>query len=106
MWRRKAVEQVEHRGAQLMKPGEGQLHLRLNPRGVGHSAVRCLPDQVLQERRFAYTRFTPQYECPALADPNSLDELIERLTFAAPVSQHRATPSPGPAFVAPSGEYP
>jgi hypothetical protein len=63
-------------------------------------------DQVLEERRFTYTRFTPQDECPARACPNSVNELIERLTFAAPVSQHRATPSPGPAFVASPGEYP
>ena len=56
------VEAVQHRRAQQVQPGEGQLHLRLHARHTHHLAVRGVQDQVVQSTR----------SCPRLGRPASL----------------------------------
>ena len=53
--------------------------------GTRHAAVRHLPDQILQQRRFAYTRFPAKHQCSALARPNSRGQPGEHLALPAPV---------------------
>jgi len=40
------VEVIKHRRAQLVQPGERELHLRLHPGGAHHPAPRRGPEQV------------------------------------------------------------
>src|SRR6202011_2591084 len=56
-WRnREPSEVIEHRRAQLMPPGERELHLRLDTSGTRHQAARRVIGNVIQQRRLAPTR--------------------------------------------------
>ena len=81
---RETLEAIQHRRAQLMQPGEGKLHLRLDTSGPHHTAARRLLDHVLQQRRLAHARFAAHHQRPALTRANSFDEPVEHVAFAAP----------------------
>ena len=53
---RECVEPVEHRRAELMDPGERQLHLRLHGRELRDSEAGCLPRGVAQQGGLADAR--------------------------------------------------
>ena len=78
------LEPIEHRRQQLMQPGEGQLHLRLDTDGTRHPKARRLLDQVLEQRRLAHARLAAHHQGPALARADRFDEVVEHLAFAAP----------------------
>ena len=86
---RKTLEPVEHRRQQLMQPGEGQLHLRLDAGGTHDQAVRCLRDQVIQQRGLADTRFAADHQRPALTPANSVGEPVKLVALAASALQVR-----------------
>ena len=69
---------------QVMQPGEGELHLRLDAGGAHHQAARCLLDQVVQQRGLAHARFTAHHQRPALTSSNGFDEPVEHLAFGVP----------------------
>ena len=81
---RKTLEPVEHRSQELMQPGEGELHLRLDAGGTHDQAVRCLLDQVIQQRGLAHARFATDDQRPALTCANGFDEPAEHVALAAP----------------------
>jgi len=60
--RRKRVEPVEQRPAQLMEAGERQLHVRLDSHRPDDVRIRRRRDQVLQQRRLADPGLTPQHQ--------------------------------------------
>ncbi len=93
---RQPPQPIQHRRAQLMQPGERQLHLRLDTRGGRHPAARRPPGQVLQQRRLARTRLAPHHQRPALTRPHSPQQPVQHLTFAAAAQQHRDPSSPRP----------
>jgi hypothetical protein len=70
-----------------MQDGERELHLRLDTRGARHTEARRVFDDVVQQRRLAYAGFSAYYQCPALPRPNSSDQPVEHVAFAAPAGQ-------------------
>jgi hypothetical protein len=84
---RHTPQPIQHRRAQLMQPGERQLHLRLDPRGGRHPATRRPPGQVIQQRRLARTRLATHHQRPALTRPHSPQEPVQHLTFVAAAQQ-------------------
>ena len=61
---RQALETIKHRCQQLMQPGEGELHLRLDTGGARHTAARGVLDHVVQQRRLAHARFAAHAPAP------------------------------------------
>ena len=57
--RRKPLEPVEQRPAQLMQTGEGQLHVRLDPHRPDDGGIRRRRDQVVQQRRLSDPGLSP-----------------------------------------------
>ena len=84
---REALEAIQHRRQQLMQPGEGELHLRLDAGGTHHATTRRVVDRVVQERRLAHPRLAAQHQCPALARAHGVDEAVEHVAFAAPARE-------------------
>jgi hypothetical protein len=84
---REILEAIQHRRQQLVQPGEGELHLRLDTRGPHHTAARRLPDHVIQQRRLAHARFATHHQCPALTPANGVDEAVEYVAFGAPADE-------------------
>ena len=84
---------VQHLRAQLMQPGEGQLHLRLHTGRPRHPAPVRPRSQVLQERALAYPRVTAHHQGTALTSPDSIDEPVKLITFGQPVRQLDRTAS-------------
>ena len=100
---REPLQAVQHRRQQLVHPGVGELHLRLDTCGMRHPAARRLLDQVVQQRRLAHARLPAHHQGPALTGASSIQELVEHAAFAAPVPQLRRR-SP-PAGGSPSARY-
>jgi hypothetical protein len=75
---------IQHRRAQLMQPGEGQLHFRLHSHGPRDQAPRGPPGQVVEQHGLAYAGLTTQHQCPALAGPDAGHEPVKFAAFAAP----------------------
>jgi hypothetical protein len=84
LWTRQPVEVIEHRHAQLMQPGERELHLRLDTSGARHQAARRVIGHIIQQCRLAHTRFAAHHQCPALTRADTLDQPVEHLAFASP----------------------
>ena len=89
LWHGQMIEPIQHRRAQLMQPGEGQLHLRLDPHRAHHPAARRLPGQVVQQRCLAHPRLTADHQHAALAGPHGLDDAAESAHLAAGPSAPR-----------------
>ena len=73
---------VQHRRAQLMQPGERQLHLRLHAHRARHPAPVRPVDQVVQQRGLAHARVAAHHQRPALTGPDRLDQPVEHVAFA------------------------
>ena len=82
--RRKPLQPVEQRPAQLMQAGEGQLHIRLDPHRPHDGRIRRRRDQVFQQRRLADPGLSPQHQRPALTAPDRRDQVIQQRAFASP----------------------
>src|SRR3979411_2394790 len=70
-----------------MQTRERELHLRLDTRGAHHTTARRMLDRVVQQRRLAHARLAPHHQHPALTRPDSIDEPVEHVAFAAPSRQ-------------------
>ena len=75
---------IQHRRAQLMQPGEGQLHFRLHSHGPRDQAPRGPPGQVVKQSSLAHTGLTAYHQGPALTGPHASNEPIKYATFAEP----------------------
>jgi hypothetical protein len=84
---RETLEAVQHRRAQLVHPGEGELHLRLDTHSTRHPAARGVLHQVVQQRRLAHARVTAHHQGPALTGANRVEEPVQHVAFAAPTRQ-------------------
>ena len=80
---RQPVELAEHRRAQLMQPGERELHLRLNPRDPGDATLRGPLGDVLQQRRLADPRLAAQDLHRALPRTDALQLAVQCLALDA-----------------------
>jgi hypothetical protein len=76
---------IQYRCAQLVQPGEGQLHLRLHARRPDQAAPGRPLARVVKQHSLAYTRLTVHHQRPALTRPHSIDELLQQAAFGAPV---------------------
>jgi hypothetical protein len=63
---RQVLEPIEHRRAQLVKGGERELHLRLDPDSPHEPKVRSRPDRVVQQGGLAHARLAADHEHAAL----------------------------------------
>ena len=82
---RKNLCLIQHRSAQLMQAGEGQLHFRLHGHGPRDQAPRGPPGQVVQQHRLAYAGLTAHHQGASLTGPHAGDEPIKYPTFDEPV---------------------
>jgi hypothetical protein len=89
--KREPLEATQHRRQQLVHPGVGELHLRLDPHSTRHPAARRLLDQVVQQRRLAHARLPVHHQRPTRAPTHRVHELVEHAAFAAPAPQRRGT---------------
>jgi hypothetical protein len=80
---------VQHRCAQLVQPGEGQLHLGLDPRGPCDPAPGRGLLEVVEERGLADPRLAAQDQHLAAAGPDPGQEPVQRLALLAPATQSR-----------------
>ena len=103
---RQPVEVIEQRCAELVQPGEGQLHLRLHAHRAGHPTPLCPVDQVVQQHGLAHAGVAAHHQRPALTGTNRLDEAVEHVAFAAPVRQPGRTPSKPEIRRHPTGTMP
>jgi hypothetical protein len=75
---RQVVQAAQHRGAQLLQPGERQLHLGLDPRRPGDPAPGRRPDEVVEQSGLADARLAPHDQHLALAAPDGRQETVQR----------------------------
>jgi hypothetical protein len=91
------LEAVEHGRAQLMQPGEGELHLGLDPSDPGDTALRGLLGDVRQQRRLAHPGLTPQDLHRALPRADALQLTVQHLALVTAALQHGAWSLSAPA---------
>jgi hypothetical protein len=91
---REPIEPVEERRAELVEPGERELHLGLDTSGARDAAPGCVARQVLQQRRLADPGFATQDEHPAPPLAGARQELVQRVALAAATTQAPRT-APG-----------
>jgi hypothetical protein len=80
-------EPAEHRRAQLVQPGEGELHLRLDAGHPGHPETGCLGDQVAQQFRLADPWLSPHDQDGTPAAAHVHDETSQDFQLAGPAEQ-------------------
>ena len=90
---RQTIDVIQHRRAQLLQPGERQLHLRLDTRSTRDTAARRSPGRILQQRRLTYARLTAHHQRPALTSADSTDQPVKYVALAAPARQPSRTSS-------------
>ena len=81
------IQMVQHRRAQLVQPGERQLHLRLHARRPRDPGIRRALRQELQQRRLADPRLAPHHQHSAAARPRIGHEPIQHLALMPPAPQ-------------------
>ena len=84
---RQRVELVEQRRAELMDPGEGQLHLRLHARDLRHTEPRGPTNDVPQQGRLSDACLASYGQDGALTPAYVVQEPVEHFAFAGPVEQ-------------------
>ena len=77
------VQMAQHRRAELVQAGVGQLHLRLDAGGPRDMPADHPVGQVPQQRALTHARLAPQDDDPAPARERVGHEPVERLTLAA-----------------------
>jgi hypothetical protein len=85
--RRKRLEPIDQRPAQLMQGGVGQLHVRLHPHRPDDGQIRRGRGQVFQQRRLADPGLAAQHQRPALAAADRRDQLVQQRALAPPAPQ-------------------
>jgi hypothetical protein len=76
---------IQHRSAQLVQPGEGQVHFGLHPCCPRYQAPRGPLGQVLKQHGLARAGLTAHHQGLPLAGPHASDEPVKYATFAVPV---------------------
>ena len=84
---RQPIDVVQERRTELVQPGEGQLHLRLDTRRVRNPETLGAVEQILHQRGLAHTRIAAHHQRPALPGPDGLEEPVEHLALDATVRQ-------------------
>lgn len=79
---RERPQAIEHRSAQLMQAGEGQLHLRLHPHRSDDGQIRRRFDQVFEQRRLPDPSLAPQHQRPAVAAADRRDQVVQQRALA------------------------
>jgi hypothetical protein len=77
----------EHRSAQLVEAGEGQLHLGLDARGPGDPAPGRALGQVVQQRGLAHAGLASHDQHLALARVDAGQEPVQPRLLALPAPQ-------------------
>ena len=72
---RQALQAIHERRAELLQPGERELHLGLDARRAGDGAPRRAPHQVSEQRALADPGLAAQHERPARARPDARHQL-------------------------------
>lgn len=88
-----AIEMLQHRRAQLVQAGEGQLHLGLDARRSGEPATR--PEstrQVIQQSRLADAGLAAQYQHLARAGAQPGHEGVKGRALALPAAEFCGQP--------------
>jgi hypothetical protein len=88
---RQFVQVGEHRCAELMQAGKGELHLGLDAGRPRDAASRRTPPQVPQQRRLSDARFTPEDQDSTLPAPHVLQQPIKGFALAVPAAQFLRT---------------
>ena len=81
------AEPAEHRRTQLVQPGEGEFHLRLDAGHAGHRETGRLGGQLPQQLRLADPRLSPHDQDGTAAPSRVRDELSQDLQLAGPAEQ-------------------
>jgi hypothetical protein len=84
---RERVELLEHRRAELMDPGERELHLRLHARDLRHTESRGLTSGVPKQRRLSDARLASHDQDGALTLARICEDPVEHLALAGPVEK-------------------
>ena len=84
---RERVELVEHRRAELVDPGERQLHLRLHARDLRHTESRGPTSGVPEQRRLSDARLASDDQDGALTLARLCQEPVEHFALAGPVKK-------------------
>jgi len=77
LWLRQPRQGVEHRGADLVKRGEGQLHLRLHACDPYQPQVRRHPGHVVQQRALADPSLAADHHDTAAPSADLTEEPVE-----------------------------
>jgi len=77
------VQPVKHRGAQLVQPGERELHLGLDASGAHYPEAGCLPDELPEQCRLPDTRFAAHNDDAASAIPDTVQQLPQSAELTA-----------------------
>ena len=78
------IDRVEQRCAELVQPGERQLHLRLDAAGPQDGHVRSRAERVVEQRGLADPRLTAQDEYAATAGAAGFEQLVESFALGLP----------------------
>src|ERR1019366_9251963 len=92
--RGEAVQAPEHRRAQLVKPGIGELHLRFDTRGVLDAAASVRADEILEQEGLTDPRLTADDERGAHPFMEPSDEMSEVCSLLAAAPQKRLASAP------------
>jgi hypothetical protein len=84
---RQPLHELEHRCAQLLKRGEGQFHLGLDPERAGDLKSPGSLDRVLEQRGLPDTCFAMHHQHPATPASHAIQQSVERLTLVFPAEQ-------------------
>ncbi len=80
---------VQHRCAELVQPGEGQLHLGFDPSGPCDPAPGRPPFEVVEQHGLADARLAAQHEHLAAAGTDLGQEPVQCLALLLPATQSR-----------------
>ena len=89
LWPRERVDAGEQRRAELMQPGEGQLHLGLDAGDPGDVESGCPFRGMLHQHRLAHARLAADHEHAAVARACVVEEPVQRLTLAGTAPERR-----------------
>jgi hypothetical protein len=84
---RQPLHELEHRCAQLLKRGEGELHLRLDPERPGDLKSPGSLSRVLEQRGLPDACFAMHHQHPAMPASHPVQQSVERLTLVLPTKQ-------------------
>ena len=88
LWVGQSLPQIEHRRAQLMQAGVGELHLVLDASRLRHAAPGRTLHDVPQQCRLSDTWLAAHDQHFALTRPHALQQSIQSTALVVPTAQH------------------